>query len=192
MKVTFLIDCEYVGQICDKLRRDFAHLLQRPIDQADLPLWIECALRDAYGETMNPESETQVYLFHQFDAQGFAPFVPASYTDELDGKAFHGSAGEVMFAACAVDPKLGTKETILCETLQTLLQHDDAANVLLAVDMNAYGKRIKSILAEQASQSVTLLSLDTRVSQAFRTEQIGFSLLAALHISSEEIAQAST
>ena len=94
-----------------------------------------------------------------------------------------------MLAACTCDENLGSKETLLCETLQSLLKHNEQQHIIIAADLNAYGKRIKSLIADNECGNVFFLSINPTESKALRIEQIGFSLLAALRINSKELEQ---
>ncbi len=189
MTNAFIIDCEYVSGICEKFRTDFSTFLKRTIPEADLARWIECALLDCSKATPLEKDQTQVYLFHEKANSRFMHFVPTDYNSQIDGKAFKGAAGEFLLAACTCDETLGSKETLLCETLQNLLKHNEQQHIIVAADLNAYGKRIKSLMADSESDKVVFLSINPSESKALRIEQIGFSLLAALSINSQELEQ---
>ncbi len=197
-------------------------MLQRDIPEADLAVFLECAVADALSQSAHEGKEaehtdnekgdskaltTQIFLFHEAEAEVFMHFVPNNYAKELDGKGFDGHNGEYLIAACAAQPDLGSKETLLCETLESILKSavspnaaaqpsptssgntptSGAAHIIVAADLADYGTRIKQLLADYPAASVTLLTLDPDSSSAFRTEQIGFPLMAALGIRGDEL-----
>lgn len=191
----FLVDCEYLSRVCSRLRVDLSQMTGRALPEADLARWLECAMLDCQADSGDapasmPENmaadSTQVYLFHEEGADVFEHFRPAVYATELDGQAFCGPAGEFMLAVCPVRAEFGSKETLFCETLQSLLRTGKARHIVVAADFDAYGPRIDQLLSDFPEAPVVLLSLSPEKNAAGRAVQMGFSLLAALGLRSSE------
>ena len=188
----FLIDCEHLSRVCGRLRKDLPQMTGHAVPEADLARWLECALLDALQaagitDTKAATGTTQVYLFHENGAETLENFLPTHFNTELDGQAFNGPAGEFLLAACPTQPNLGSKETLYCETLQSLLRTGKSNLIIIAADFEAYGTRIDQLLADYPDARAILLTLSPDTGSNNRATQIGFSLLAALGIRSSEI-----
>lgn len=176
-----LIDCEFVSRTVADLSAFLSDRVHRPIPEADLARWLECAALDG-GIKAEQGTATQVYLFHEADTQLLDGFRPCSLTSEIDGKAFRGPVGEFLLAACPAQPDLGSKETLLCETLQGLLRGKQCEHMVVIADLEAYGERILQLAEDYPDAPLSYLTLNPA-----EGTPLTYSLMAALGIRSDEL-----
>ena len=152
-----LVDADYVDKVAFNLIVNFERMLGRRIPQADIARWIDCVALD--GGIREGEHETQVVLIHQKGKQGLENFAPSAY-EELDGKAFKDHLGEFAINAYPIEPIAG--EDFFTEILEL-------------------------VTAQKEVKRVTLFAMQPLPGGNYRQEILGYSLMAALGIRSEEI-----
>lgn len=176
-----LIDCEFVCHTVADLSAFLRERLHRSIPEADLARWLECAALDG-GIKAEQGTATQVYLFHEADTQLLDGFRPHGLTSDIDGKAFNSPVGEFLLAACPAQPDLGTKETLLCETLQALLRGKQCERMVVVADLEAYGERIHQLADDYPDAPLSCLTLSPT-----EGTPLPYSLMAALGIRGDEL-----
>ena len=155
-----------------------------PVDYGS-PEWVECVALD--GGMKEGEHETQVVLVHRRESDRMQNFTPGIYKDELDGKAFRGPLGEFVFTAVQTEEVVG-KDDLMLDTLLLVCARPEVKRLMLVVPEPMMGN-IRQALRRQDNDErrTTVFTMQPTQGGTFRQELLGFSLLAALGISSKEI-----
>ena len=181
-----LVDADYVDKVAFNLIVNFERMLGRRIPQADLARWIDCVALD--GGIRNGEQETQVVLLHSAEKQQMENFMPGKYK-ELSSKAFKDHLGEFLINAYPVENIVG-REQQFCDMLQLLCSQNEVKRIIIIPDSEQdfiYNKVCTTLRQADDNKRITLLAMQPMANWNFRQEILGYSLLAALGISSEEI-----
>ncbi|MBO6029874.1 MAG: hypothetical protein J6Q22_00200 [Prevotella sp.] len=181
-----LVDADYVDKVAFNLIVNFERMLGRRIPQADLARWIDCVALD--GGIRNGEQETQVVLLHSAKKQQMENFMPGKYK-ELSSKAFKDHLGEFLINAYPVENIVG-REQHFCDMLQLLCSQNEVKRIIIIPDSeqdSIYNKVRTTLRQADDNKRITLLAMQPMANWNFRQEILGYSLLAALGISSEEI-----
>lgn len=193
-----LADADYVDKVAFDLIVNFERMIGRPIPKADMARWLECVALD--GGMRNGEQETMVALVHQKSKSQLENFIPGKYDDELNGKAFKDQLGEFTINAYPIEEIAGT-EDYFCEALELIIGQQEVKRVMVipnAEDEHIYNK-VRTILnrldderqqdetSAGAEKRITVFAMQPMQGGAFRQEILGYSLMAALGIRSEEL-----
>ena len=181
-----LVDADYVDKVAFNLIVNFERMLGRRIPQADLARWIDCVALD--GGIRNGEQETQVVLLHSAEKQQMENFMPGKY-EELSSKAFKDHLGEFLINAYPIENIVG-REQQFCDMLQLLYSQNEVKRMIIIPDSeqdSIYNKVRTTLRQVDDNKIITLLAMQPMANWNFRQEILGYSLLAALGISSEEI-----
>ena len=178
-----LADADYVDGVAFNLTVNFERMLGRRVPPADMAQWAECVALD--GGT--PGGGIQVVLVHERSNTSLKNFEPGNYADELDGKAVQSRVGELIFNAVQTE-ELAPKELLMKELLQLLCEQKEVKRLMVVAD-DAMAAALRPILQRHDSDErrTTLLTMQPVQGGAFRHVLLGYSLMAALGISSREI-----
>ena len=180
-----IVDADYVDKVAFNLIVNFERMLERRISKADLACWIDCIALD--GGMRPGNSSTQVVLVHDKENSELKNFVPAHYADELEGKAFSDNLGEFVISAPAVED-ITTKEQLLTDTLRLFCAEKGVRRIMVVPSEDSYDAlRMQLRRLDADEKRITLFSMQPRPGGSFLQEILGFSLLSALGIRSEEI-----
>ena len=207
-----LVDADYVDKVAFDLTVNFERMIGRRIPQADMARWLECVALDGglrpqehnahdtqtiesphdthptpdthNAHSAHPTPQIQVVLLYSHDEmQNFRPGRMA----DLDGKAFQSELGEFLISCVRVE-EMVSMDQLLIDSLQVL---GSAAEVnRLVVVPNAeeiYNKVRETLRHADQEKRVTLLAMQPMEGGPFRQEILGYSLMAALGISADEI-----
>ena len=183
-----LVDADYVDKVAFDLIVNFERMIGRPIPQADFARWIDCVALD--GGIREGANETQVVLVHQKDKAQMANFQPGHYADELNGKAFKDHLGEFSINAFPVE-EIADGENYFVEALRLMAAQKEVRRLM--VIPNAEDDYIYNTVREALRQAddddkrITVFAMQPMAGGSFRQEILGYSLMAALGIRSEEI-----
>ena len=202
-----LADADYVDSVAFNLTVNFERMLGRRVPPADMALWAECVaidggleiLRDyenrleGDGNLVPPHPrtpappKTNVVLVHEREHTAMKNFVPGNYSEELDGKAVQSRVGELVFNAVQTE-ELAPKEQLMKELLELLCQQKAVKRLMVVVD-DTMVNALRPILQRYDSDErrTTLLTMQPVQGGAYRHVLLGYSLMAALGISSKEI-----
>ena len=131
-------------------------------------------------------NEVQALFLHGREREAFENFVPARYADELDGKAFRDNLGEFTLHSFAVEDIVSTADFYV-QSLETLLAAPAVKRLVLVPDMDAYGAQVRHALAASQGKETTLLAMSPQPGGGFAQEILGYSLMNALGIRSDEL-----
>ena len=143
--------------------------------------------------------KTNVVLVHEREHTAMKNFVPGNYSEELDGKAVQSRVGELVFNAVQTED-IAPKEQLMKDLLQMICEqpasvvghaskHAGSVKRLMVVADDAMVGALRPILQRLDSDErrTTLLIMQPVQGGAFRHVLLGYSLMAALGISSREI-----
>lgn len=181
-----LVDADYVDKVAFNLIVNFERMLGRRIPQADITRWIDCVALD--GGIREGEHETQVILLHSAKKSQLNNFNPGKF-EELSGKAFKDHLGEFLINAYPVEDIVGSEQHF-CDMLQLVSSQKEVKRVIVIPDSeqeHIYNKVRATLKQVDEEKRITLLAMQPMANWNFRQEILGYSLLAALGISSDEI-----
>ena len=187
-----LVDADYVDKVTFNLIVNFERMLGRRIPQADLARWIDCVALD--GGLREGTHETLVVLVHQKDKARLENFAPSDYAEELDGKAFKDHLGEFLISAIPIET-IADGEDYFSEALKLAVAQKEIRRIMVipnAEDSYIYNKVRETLnRVDDDEKRITVFAMEPKPGGNFRQEILGYSLMAALGISSEEISSKS-
>lgn len=178
-----IADADFVDKVVFDLTVNFERMLERQIPQADLARWTECVALD--GGLRNGDHQTTVALIHDKERTRMDNIVPGNYAD-LNGKAFQGPLGEFLISAISTEG-LATKEDLLLDTLQICCSQKEVKRVMVIPDDYIYNKVRETLRKVDDTKRITVFAMQPMPGGNFRQEILGYSLMAALGIKSDEI-----
>lgn len=183
-----LVDADYVDKVAFNLIVNFERMLGRRIPKADLAKWVDCVALD--GGLRAGGHETLVVLAHQKSKAQLDNFAPGNYAAELDGKAFKDSLGEFVISAVAIEA-IADSEDYLTEALRLVTAQKEVKRVMVipnAEDPYIYNKVRETLnRVDDDEKRITVFAMEPKPGGNFRQEILGYSLMAALGITSDEI-----
>ena len=181
-KNVILVDADYVDKVAFDLIVNFERMIGRQIPQADMAQWLECVALD--GGLRAGDNEVQVVLLH--GKKQMANFVPGEFR-ELDGKAFSGQLGEFLISCIKVE-EMVTMDDLFIDSMQIIANAAEVSRLVVVPDAeHIYNKVRESLKHADPDKHITVLSMQPMQGGQFRHEILGYSLMAALGIHSEEI-----
>ncbi len=183
-----LVDADYVDKVAFDLIVNFERMIGRQIPQADMARWLECVALDGglrpQPSGPRPQTSIQVILLHQ--QQEMQYFVPGAF-DELDGKAFAGELGEFLISCVKVE-EMVTMEQLFVDSMQIISNAAEVKRLIVVPDAeHIYNKVREGLRHADDEKRITVLSMQPMEGGNFRQEILGYSLMAALGIRSEEL-----
>lgn len=185
-----LVDADYVDKVAFNLIVNFERMIGRRIPQADIAKWIDCVALD--GGIREGEHETLVVLIHRKDKTKLDNFTPSDYGKELNGKAFKDHLGEFTISAYPIESIAGG-EDYFTDALQLITGQKEVKRVMVIPDAeNAYiynkvRETLNRLDDDNDPKRITVFAMQPMPGGSFRQEILGYSLMAALGIRSEEI-----
>lgn len=183
-----LVDADYVDKVAFSLIVNFERMIGRRIPQADFAKWIDCIALD--GGIREGEHETQVVLIHQKNKTQMENFTPGNYTEQLNGKAFKDHLGEFIINAYPLEEIAGG-EDYLIDALQMVAGQKEVKRIMVipnAEEAHIYNKVREALnRLDDDDKRITVFAMQPMPGGNFRQEILGYSLMAALGIRSEEI-----
>ena len=195
-----LADADYVDKVAFNLIVNFERMLGRRIPKADLAKWVDCVALDGGIRPLSPTDgspqsgeqtpETLVVLAHRKEKAQLENFAPGDYAAELDGKAFKDSLGEFIISAVAIED-IADSEDYLTEALRLVTAQKEVKRVMVipnAEDPYIYNKVREALnRVDDDEKRITVFAMEPMPGGNFRQEILGYSLMAALGISADEI-----
>lgn len=185
-----IVDADYIDNVAFNLIVNFERIIGRRIPQADMARWIDCIALD--GGLREGDHQTQVVLIHDRKRKALDHFTPADYEQELNGKAFKDQLGEFLISSFPTEDVVG-KDDFLLDVLQMVCAQKDVRRVMLIPDTEKEGvyDGIRQVLryVDDDVKRVTVFTMQPMEGGNFRQEILGYSLMSALGIRSEEIGE---
>lgn len=177
-----LVDSSYIDKIAFDFTVNFERILERRVSKADLALWLDCISLDAGLEP--GENDIQViFLYKQDELKNYQP---SNIKEDIDGKAFRDNLGEFGMEAYALAEDVTSAGDQFAETLRVLLDAEAVKNIILVPDMETYGEKVKDVLNKNTNKRAVLFAIQPQTGLGFNLQQLGFSIVHALGIRSEE------
>lgn len=193
-----LVDADYTDRVAFNLIVNFERMIGRRIPPADMARWLECVALDGglrpadKRQEAHVTQETQVILIHGQGKKRLENFAPADYAEELHGKAFQGELGEFVISAYE-RPESGLgAEDFFTEALQLAVSQKEVKRLMIipnAEDVAIYNK-VRDTLRQADDgepRRITVFAMQPTAGGPFLQEILGYSLMAALGISADEI-----
>lgn len=181
-----LVDADYVDSVAFDLTVNFERMIGRRIPKADMARWIDCVALD--GGLREGNHETQVVFIHAQNRTQMDNFIPGSYADELDGKAFKDVLGEFQLSALPVEDTMTTASDLFVESLRVICNSKDVKRVMVIPDADNIYDRVRETLRRvDEEKRVTVFAMQPMAGGNFRQEILGYSLMQALGIRADEI-----
>ena len=177
-----LVDADYVDKVAFDLIVNFERMLGRRIPQADMAQWLECVALD--GGLHEGDHQTQVVLLHkQSKMENFKPDAFA----ELDGKAFTGRLGEIQISCVKVED-LTTMDDLFVDSMQIIANAKEVKRLIVIPNAEHIFNKVREGLRHADDEKrITVLAMQPMEGGNFRQEILGYSLMAALGIKSDEL-----
>ena len=183
-----LVDADYVDKVAFDLTVNFERMIGRRIPQADVAQWLECVALDGglrpQTSVVSPQTSIQVVLLHKHAQMD--NFTPGRFA-ELDGKAFEGRLGEFLISCVPVED-LTTMDDLFVDSMQVVANAEEVKRLIVVPDAEHIFNKVREGLRHaDPDKHVTVLAMQPMEGGNFRQEILGYSLMAALGIRSEEI-----
>lgn len=196
-----IADADYVDRVAFNLICNFERMLERRIPQADMARWIDCVALDG-GLRPKPQEEeqqtadhkteqqTQVVFIHQKQRTQMDNFLPGRFADDLTGKAFADHLGEFLLSSYPIEEEVGGS-AFFVDAVQMACMQPEVRRLMLipnAEDASTLDK-LREVLRRNDSpdRQTTIFAMQPLAGGPFRQEILGYSLMAALGIRSEEL-----
>lgn len=182
-----IADADYVDSVTFDLIVNFERMIGRRIPAADLARWIDCVALD--GGIREGEHQTQVVLIHRKDRKGMENFMPSDYESDLNGKAFKDHLGEFMLSSLPIE-EIVDETDFLMEIVQAACEQPNVKRTMIVLNFEKDGlyDRMRHVLQQvDDDKRITVFAMQPLSGGNFRQEILGYSLMNALGIKSEEI-----
>ena len=178
-----IIDADFADRVAFDLIVNFERIIGRKIPNADFARWIDCLALD--GGITQGNDHTQVVLVHSKEKTELEYFTPGKFKEELDGKAFSDNLGE--FAINTVsEERIVSRNQLMADTLSLATAAGEVKRVIVVADDDDLGNLRGILRAANDNQRITVMAMQP-VHGNFRQEILGYSLMSALGIRSDEI-----
>ena len=187
-----IADADYIDKVAFNLTVNFERMLERRIPPADMAKWVECVALD--GGLRKGDNEIQVLLVHSKGKKKLDNFLPSSFSDDLDGKAFKGEIGEFLFSSLPVESDLVSAESLFCDSLMHLCNEKRVKRIMAVPDEEDYYEGVRKVLrgTDMADTQATVFTMEPKQGGNFRQEILGYSIMSALGISGNEFSSKQT
>ena len=181
-----LIDTSYINKVTADLSQHFGQMIGRELPKADLPIFLECVAMDA---AIQPgENVLQVLLVYDKEHAKMDAFNPGDLKKELNDVAFKSQLGE--FQLNTFEPSdMADREAFFLEAVKLVADAKEVKHLVIVPSETEYGDKIPEILEKvDGKESIHVLGMNPLApSKAFRWEMMGYAVLQALGIRSDEI-----
>lgn len=186
-----LVDADYVDRVAFNLIVNFERMIGRQIPKASMAQWVDCVALD--GGLRPGEHQTQVVLIHSRAKQQMDNFSPSDFAVELSGKAFKDHLGEFALDAYTTEEDITSHGDFFVDALSLIAAQKQVKRLMVipnAEDGYIYNKVREALRrVDDEEMRVTVFAMQPMPGGNFRQEILGYSLMAALGIRSEEINQ---
>ena len=181
-----LIDASYINKVTGDLSQHFGQMIGRELPKADLPIFLECVAMDA---AIQPgENVLQVLLVYDKELTKMDAFNPSDLKKELNDVAFKSQLGE--FQLNTFEPSgMADREAFFLEAVKLVADAKEVKHLVIVPSETEYGDKIPEILEKvDGKESIHVLGMNPLApSKAFSWEMMGYAVLQALGIRSDEI-----
>ena len=179
-----LVDADYLDRVAFDLIVNFERMINRHIPKGNLCHWLNCIALD--GGLRPGDNSIQALFIHSNGKSSFDNLQPSSFENELDGKAFKDNLGEFTLHSFQADEGV-PMEDLFDMAFAEISKSKEVKRVMVIGDTENYADHIKTIAAQSVVRDITLFSMSPLTGRGFYQEILGYSLMSALGIRSEEI-----
>jgi len=187
-KNIIIADADYIDKVAFNLIVNFERMIGRMIPPADMAHWLDCIALD--GGIREGENEIQVILVHDKGGKKLENFLPSNYADELDGKAFKDHLGEFAISVLEVE-EIVSKTQFINDIVGAACIQKEVKRIMIVPDGEdgVTYQQLRGALqhVDDDDKRITLFAMQPMPGGNYRQEILGYSLMAALGIKSEEI-----
>ncbi len=181
-----LIDASYINKVTADLSRHFGQVIGRELPKADLPIFLECVAMDA---AIQPgENVLQVLLVYDKENTRMDAFNPGDLKKELNDVAFKSQLGE--FQLNTFEPSdMADREAFFLEAVKLVADAKEVKHLVVIPSETEYGDKLPEIFDKvDGKDSIHVLGMNPPApSDKFRWEMMGYAVLQALGVRSDEI-----
>ena len=181
-----LIDASYINKVTGDLSQHFSQMIGRELPKADLSIFLECVAMDA---AIQPgENVLQVLLVYDKEHAKMDAFNPSDLKKELNDVAFKSQLGE--FQLNTFEPSdMADREAFFLEAVKLVADAKEVKHLVVVPSETEYGDKLPEIFEKvDGKESIHVLGMNPLPpSKAFRWEMMGYAVLQALGIRSDEI-----
>ena len=185
-----LADADYLDYVAFQLSVQFERMIGRRIPKADLSQWAVDVALDGGLRADGKAHETQLILVHEKQNPKMDNFTPSIYDTELNGQAFNDDKlGEFLVNAYPVGDVV-SKDDYILDTVNMILGHEEVKRLMIIPngEQGAIYEEVAGALREAPEDKhTTLFAMQPMPGGNFRQEILGYSLMNALGIKSDEI-----
>lgn len=183
-----IVDADYVDSVAFDLVVNFERMLNRRIPNADLGNWLDYVALD--GGVKPGKNDNQVIFIHDSESTEMKMFTPGKFAEGIDGKAFDDDLGEFKLSVFPAPKNVVTVDGFVLDVLKTAANHKDVKRVMVIGNCNdgSLVSDIRQALRDvDDDKRITVFAMQPVQGGNYRTEILGYSLMAALGIKSEEL-----
>ena len=181
-----LIDASYINKVTGDLSQHFSQMIGRELPKADLSIFLECVAMDA---AIQPgENVLQVLLVYDKEHAKMDAFNPSDLKKELNDVAFKSQLGE--FQLNTFEPSdMADREAFFLEAVKLVADAKEVKHLVVVPSETEYGDKLPEIFEKvDGKESIHVLGMNPLApSKAFRWEMMGYAVLQALGIRSDEL-----
>lgn len=180
-------DANHIDRVAFNLIVNFERMIGRRIPKADMARWIDCIALD--GGLREGENDVQVVLIHDKNRSVLENFAPGNLTDELNGKAFKDNLGEFTISACPVED-IVSRDDFFVDVVEAACAGKETKRIMVVPDEDRpglYDCLCHAMRHVDDEKRVTMFAMQPMAGGNFRQEILGYSLMSALGISSDEL-----
>ena len=181
-----LVDADHLDKVAFDLTVNFERMIGRRIPKADLAKWVDCVALDG-GIRPKEGQQTQVIVIHSAQKTALDNFAPSVLASEINGQAFSDNLGEFVFETHSIEA-IADADSLFTEALQVVCSQPEVKRIIVVPSDPIYNK-VREVLrrADDPDKHVTVLTMQPEAGGPFRQELLGYSLMSALGIRSEEL-----
>ena len=181
-----LIDAPYIDKVTADLSQHFSQVIGRELPKADLPIFLECVAMDA---AVQPgEHVLQVLLVYDKNHTKLNAFNPSDLKKALNDVAFKSQLGE--FQLNTFEPSdMADRESFFLESVKLVADAKEVKHLVVIPSETEYGDKLPEIFEKvDGKDSIHVLGMNPPASSKhFQWEMMGYAVLQALGIRSDEI-----
>lgn len=185
-ETVILVDAAYLDRVAGDLAMHFGEVIGRKLPKADLPVLLECLALDA-GTPLGGNA-IQVLFIYDEESKRMDAFTPSELEKELNDVAFKSQLGE--FALNAFEPSdMATREDLFLESVKLVADAAEVHRMIVVPAEEEYGDKLPGILNKaEGKESITVFGMNPLSAEiSYRWEMLGFGILQALGIKSDEL-----
>lgn len=182
--IVILVDADYLGQVASDFRKNFEPLIGRSIPEGDLYHWLDCVALD--GGLIPGNHEIQVHFIYSQEHKSLKSFTPAHLKNDIDGVHFKDNVGDFSLFTFPLEEVVSFDEFFL-QSLSMLAESDKIEKLLVVGNCTTYGEGLEKVCLQHSEKDITVFSMQTPSQSSVKHEILGYSLMSAMGIKSEEL-----